>query len=76
MRAKGAGGDHAESQTGVRALGKRMLGRMPFAAPAMFVYSYGVRLGFLDGRAGLHYALAKSFYYWQIGIKEKELRRA
>jgi len=75
MNAKHSRGDNVESQTGTRALGKRILHRIPFAAPAMFVYSYSARLGFFDGRAGLHYALAKAVYHWQIGIKERELRR-
>lgn len=41
-----------------------------------FVYAYGLRRGFLDGRAGLDYALAMSFYRWQIGLKARELAAA
>ncbi|SEL64479.1 Glycosyl transferase family 2 [Blastococcus sp. DSM 46786] len=37
-----------------------------------FLYSYFVKLGFLDGRAGLDYALALSMYYWQISVKVRE----
>lgn len=40
-----------------------------------FLYSYIMRAGFLDGRAGLHYAIAHAFYFWQIGLKSEELRR-
>lgn len=47
--------------------------RVPFKPLAFFVYSYVVRLGFLDGRPGFDYALALSMYYWQIGVKYREL---
>jgi hypothetical protein len=33
------------------------------------------KAGFLDGRAGFHYAVARAFYYWQIGIKSREALR-
>ena len=39
----------------------------------LFVHSYVLKLGFLDGRAGLHFAVSRAFYYWQIGIKIKEV---
>jgi hypothetical protein len=39
---------------------------------AFFFHSYVAKRGFLDGRAGFHYAVAKAFYYWQIGVKELE----
>lgn len=54
------------------------LGRVAVKLPAkplvFFLYSYILRLGFLDGRAGLSYAIALSFYYWQIGVKQRELQ--
>ena len=40
-----------------------------------FAYAYVYKRGFLDGRAGLDYALAMSFYRWQIGLKARELRQ-
>jgi len=40
---------------------------------AFFLYSYVFRLGFMDGRAGFHYAIALAFYYWQIGVKRVEM---
>ena len=49
--------------------------RVPFKPLAFFIYSYVVRGGFMDGRAGFDYAVALSTYYWQIGVKERELRR-
>jgi glycosyltransferase involved in cell wall biosynthesis len=42
--------------------------------PAHFLYSYLLRLGFLDGHAGLTYAIAKSFYFWQIGVKLRQIK--
>lgn len=55
------------------------LGRLAINIPAkpfvFFVYSYMFRLGFLDGKPGFNYALALSFYYWQIGLKLHELER-
>lgn len=54
------------------------LGRLAVRLPAkpliFFLYSYVMRAGLLDGRAGLNYALALSFYYWQIGVKLNELK--
>ena len=51
-------------------------GRLFAAAPLkpllFFAYSYILRLGFLDGRAGFDYAFALSHYYWQIGLKTRE----
>jgi hypothetical protein len=47
--------------------------RAPLKPLLSFAYSYGWRRGFLDGRAGLDYALAMSFYRWQIGLKAREL---
>jgi glycosyltransferase involved in cell wall biosynthesis len=49
--------------------------RAPFKPLLSFGYAYLVRRGFLDGRAGLDYALAMSFYRWQIGLKTRELRQ-
>jgi glycosyl transferase family 2 len=51
----------------------RLFHRAPLKPLLSFAYSYGWRRGFLDGRAGLDYALAMSFYRWQIGLKAREL---
>lgn len=48
---------------------------VPFKPLAFWIYSYVVRRGFLDGRAGLDYAVALATYYWQIGLKTRELKR-
>ncbi|RKN12139.1 glycosyltransferase family 2 protein [Streptomyces radicis] len=50
--------------------------RAPFKPLLSFGYAYVYRLGFLDGRAGWDYALAMSFYRWQIGVKAREAGRA
>ena len=43
--------------------------RAPFKPVVSFAYAYVYRRGFLDGRAGLDYALAMSFYRWQIALE-------
>ena len=51
----------------------RRYARVPFKPVAFFLYSYVARQGFRDGHAGFHYAVAHAFYYWQIGIKRRDL---
>jgi len=53
----------------------RIFDKVPFKPALFFLYSYLARLGFLDGRAGFDYAFALSGYYWQIGVKVREIRR-
>jgi glycosyltransferase involved in cell wall biosynthesis len=64
-----------ESQPRTRFAFKKLFDRLAGKGIASFLYGYVLRLGFLDGRAGLQYALAKSFYYWQVGLKQRELRQ-
>jgi glycosyltransferase involved in cell wall biosynthesis len=52
----------------------RIFNQLPFKPALFFLYSFVVRLGLLDGRAGFHYAVALSFYYWQISVKSWERR--
>jgi glycosyltransferase involved in cell wall biosynthesis len=52
----------------------RVFDKVPFKPAAFFIYSYLARGGFLDGKAGFDYAIALSMYYWQIGVKVRELR--
>lgn len=47
---------------------------VPFRALAFFVYSYLVRGGWRDGSPGLHYAVAQTFYQWQVQVKAREAR--
>jgi glycosyltransferase involved in cell wall biosynthesis len=53
----------------LRSLQGRIWSRVPMKPLAFFIYGYVLRGGFLDGRAGLHFAVANSFYYWQINVK-------
>ncbi|MGN7188370.1 glycosyltransferase family 2 protein [Microbacterium enclense] len=52
----------------------RIFDAVPFKPFLFFVYAYVARAGFLDGRPGFDYAFALSSYYWQIGLKYRELR--
>jgi len=52
----------------------KIFNRLAFKPIVFFVYSFFIRKGLLDGRAGFHYAVALSFYYWQISIKTRERR--
>jgi glycosyltransferase involved in cell wall biosynthesis len=74
VRGRDALARSSEAQPGARRWLKRVFDRVPAKAPAFFLWSYVLRGGFLDGRAGLHFALAKSFYYWQVDLKTRELR--
>lgn len=40
-----------------------------------FFYAYVVRLGFLDGSAGFHYAFYKAWYFLTVRLMMRELRR-
>jgi len=53
---------------------KRVLAGLPLRPLAVFLHSYVLRLGFLDGTAGFHHALARAFYHWQIGVKIRASR--
>ncbi len=53
----------------------RIFDAVPFKPVLFFAYAYVVRAGFLDGRAGFDYAAALAMYYWQIGVKYRELQR-
>ena len=39
-----------------------------------FIYSYFLKMGFLDGRAGFNFAFGKSWYYWLISEIAREQR--
>ena len=67
----------AEAQANVRSLRTikgRVFDSMPFKPVLFFAYSYLLRLGFLDGRAGFDYAYALATYYWQINLKIRALK--
>jgi glycosyltransferase involved in cell wall biosynthesis len=66
---------HPDVRATVRSLKTRqgrLFDRLPFKSVLFFLYCYLVKQGFRDGRAGFHYALALSFYRWQIHLKSIE----
>jgi glycosyltransferase involved in cell wall biosynthesis len=75
LRNKGCLPREGEPQPGARGMLKRVFARMPCKGVSAGIYSYFFRLGFLDGRAGLQFAISRGFYYWQVGLKQEELRR-
>ena len=57
-----------------RTLKGKVFDAVPFKPVLFFGYAYVARAGFLDGRAGFDYATALATYYWQIGVKYRELQ--
>ncbi len=53
---------------------RRIYLRLPFRPFVRFVYAYFVRLGFLDGRAGLYFCGLLAFYEFLIDAKAYELK--
>lgn len=56
-------------ERGHRRWAKRLMARLPGRPWLVFVHAYIWRLGFLDGKAGLHHALSRFWYYWSIDLK-------
>ena len=54
---------------------KQLAFRLPFRPFIVFCYLYFLRLGFLDGRAGLIYCKLRAVYEYMIDIKVEEFRR-
>lgn len=54
----------------------RFFDAIPFKPAAFFIFAYILKGGLLDGRAGFDYAFALSAYYWQIGLKVREIKRS
>ena len=59
-----------------RRFAKRLFLNLPGKPLIYFLYSYLLRAGFLDGREGFTFNALKAFYWYQIGIKEHEIRQA
>ena len=57
-----------------RRLLKNLTFKLPFRSLWRFVYSYGFRGGFLDGRPGLTYCVLQAIYECMIDFKIEELR--
>lgn len=55
---------------------KLLLSRLPLRPLVRFLAIYGVRGGFLDGRAGLAYALLQAWYEYLIVLKKREMLAA
>jgi len=53
---------------------KNLFLSMPGKPFAYFMYSYVLRAGFLDGRPGFIYNALKAIYWYEVGVKEYELR--
>ncbi len=53
---------------------KRLFRSLPARPLMVFFLDYIIRLGALDGIAGLHLCIARAFYYWQIDMKVHWLR--
>ncbi|NNJ79630.1 MAG: glycosyltransferase family 2 protein [Xanthomonadales bacterium] len=54
---------------------KVLAARLPFRPFLRFVYMYLLKLGFLDGSAGLTYCRMMAMYEYWIVLQERELRR-
>lgn len=54
---------------------KRFAYKLPWRPAIFFVGLYVLKLGFMDGRAGLTFALLRSWYEYMIDCKSLELRR-
>ena len=52
---------------------KELFYRMPFRAVLKFGFLYVIKRGFLDGRAGLTYALLRGIYEYMIVLKVREM---
>jgi glycosyltransferase involved in cell wall biosynthesis len=54
---------------------KKIFYRLPFRPLIKFFVLYVLRRGFLDGRAGFHYAIMQSVYEYMITLHHLELKR-
>lgn len=53
---------------------KALAARLPFRPTLRFLYMYGLRGGFLDGRAGFTYCRLLAAYEYMTVVKQRELR--
>jgi hypothetical protein len=68
-------GQLSRREQGFRRLLKQVFAGLPGRPAAAFLHGYILRRGFLDGIPGLDRAMARAFYYWQIGVKLRAHRR-
>jgi len=53
---------------------KRLAMHIPFRPLARFLYTYVLRLGFMDGVAGFHYSFMLATYQYMIDLNLREIR--
>ncbi len=53
---------------------KQLASYLPFRPTLRFIYVYFFRGGFLDGRAGLHYAFMMAIYQYFVDVNQREIR--
>jgi glycosyltransferase involved in cell wall biosynthesis len=75
VRNNGALSNPNESQIKIRTLQKKLFNALPAKWAFAFFHSYFVKMGFLDGAAGFHFAFARAVYYWQVEIKMHGLKK-
>jgi glycosyltransferase involved in cell wall biosynthesis len=68
LRATGAKPALEAHEPALRRLLKRLARTVPAQPLAAFVHCYVLRLGFLDGAAGFHFAVSRAVYYWLIAV--------
>jgi glycosyltransferase involved in cell wall biosynthesis len=64
-----------QGEVGWRRVAKRAILTLPWAGVWVFCYHYLLYQGWRDGRAGFDYAIAQGFYYWQISLARRALKR-
>jgi glycosyltransferase involved in cell wall biosynthesis len=74
LRGRGLPINSGVTHPGMRGKMRKVFEAIPGKPIAMFGYSYVYKAGFLDGWAGLNFALSKAFYYWQISVKTAEVK--
>jgi glycosyltransferase involved in cell wall biosynthesis len=67
---------HVRDEVERRRILKELSRTIPLRPLARFMYVYFFRLGFLDGRAGLRYAMLIATYQWAIDMNIAEQRAA
>lgn len=55
---------------------KALFRAIPCRGLVAFLHSYVFKFGFLDGSAGLNFAIARGLYYWQIAMRRREQKVA
>lgn len=63
----------AANESFARRMMKAAFRKTPARWLVAFLHSYVFKLGFLDGPAGFHFAMARAFYYWQIALRGRTL---